>query len=59
MVVSIEVGVIRPLLNESETATTSYVRNTSPGDLQKVFANKIKYVQAYIDARGHHFQRLS
>jgi hypothetical protein len=25
-------------------------------DLQKVFANKIKRVQACIDARGHHFQ---
>jgi hypothetical protein len=27
-------------------------------DLQKVFANKIKRVQACIDARGHHFQHL-
>jgi hypothetical protein len=23
-----------------------------------VFANEIKYVQAYIDASGHHFQNL-
>jgi hypothetical protein len=27
-------------------------------DLQKVFANKIKRVQACIDARGHHFQQI-
>jgi hypothetical protein len=27
-------------------------------DLQKMFANKIKRVQACIDARGHHFQHL-
>jgi hypothetical protein len=27
-------------------------------DLQKVFVNKIKRVQACIDARGHHFQHL-
>jgi hypothetical protein len=27
-------------------------------DLQKVFANKIKRVQACINARGHHFQHL-
>jgi hypothetical protein len=27
-------------------------------DLQKVFANKIKRVQACIDAREHHFQHL-
>jgi hypothetical protein len=26
--------------------------------MQKVFANKIKRVQAYIDASGHHFQHL-
>jgi hypothetical protein len=27
-------------------------------DLQKVFENKVKRVQACIDARGHHFQHL-
>jgi hypothetical protein len=27
-------------------------------DLQKVFANKIKRVQACTDARGHHFQHI-
>ena len=27
-------------------------------DLHKMFANKIKRVQAYVDTRGHHFQRL-
>jgi trehalose utilization protein len=27
-------------------------------DLQKVFANEIKWVQACIDARGCHFQHL-
>jgi hypothetical protein len=27
-------------------------------DLQEVFANRIKRVQACIDSRGHHFQHL-
>jgi hypothetical protein len=27
-------------------------------DRHKVFANKIKRAQAFIDARGHHFQHL-
>ena len=44
--------------NELKTAITAYVRNISQADLQKVFANKIKRVQACIDARGHHFQHL-
>ena len=35
-----------------------YIRNISQADLQKVFANKIKRVQACMDARGHHFQKL-
>jgi hypothetical protein len=43
-------------LNELKTAITACIRNISPADLQKVFANKIKRVQACIDARGHHFQ---
>ena len=42
--------------NELNTAITAYIRNVSQADLQKVFANKIKRVQACIDARGHHFQ---
>jgi hypothetical protein len=43
-------------LNELKTAITVCIRNISQADLQKVFANKIKRVQACIDARGHHFQ---
>jgi hypothetical protein len=44
--------------NRPKTAITAYIRNVSQTDLQKMFANKIKRVQAYIDARGHHFQHL-
>jgi len=44
--------------NELKTAITAYLRNISQADLQKVFASKIKRVQACIDARGHHFQHL-
>jgi len=47
-----------PTLNELKTAVTAYIRNISQADLQKVFANKIKRVQACIDPRGHHFQHL-
>jgi hypothetical protein len=43
------------MLNELKTA---YIRNISQADLQKVFANKIKQVQACIDAHGHHFQHF-
>jgi hypothetical protein len=43
-------------LNELQTTVTAYVRNISQADLEIVFANKIKRVQACIDARGHHFQ---
>jgi len=43
-------------LIELKTAITVYIRNISQADLQKVFANKIKWVQACIDARGHHFE---
>jgi hypothetical protein len=46
------------MLNELKTAITAYIRNISQADLRKVFANKIKWVQARIDARGHHFQHL-
>jgi hypothetical protein len=45
-------------LNELKTAITTYIRNISQLDLQKVFVNKIKRFQACIDARGHHFQNL-
>jgi hypothetical protein len=45
-------------LNELKTAITAYIRNTSQADLQKVFASKIKRVQACVDARGHHFQNF-
>jgi hypothetical protein len=45
-------------LNELKTAATAYIRNISQADLQKVFANKIKRVQACRDARGDHFQHL-
>ena len=46
-------------LNELKTAITAYIRNVSQADLQNVFANKIKRVQACIDARGHHLQTSS
>jgi hypothetical protein len=45
-------------LNELKTAITAYIRNISQADLQKVLVNKIKRVQACIDARGHHFQHF-
>jgi hypothetical protein len=41
------------IVNELKTAITAYIRNISQADLQKVFANKIKWVQACIDAHGH------
>jgi hypothetical protein len=45
-------------LNELKTATTAFIRNISQADPQNVFANKIKRVQACIDARGHHLQHI-
>jgi hypothetical protein len=42
-------------LNELRTAITAYIRNISQADLQKIFANIIKLVQACIIARGHDF----
>jgi hypothetical protein len=45
-------------LNDLKTAVTAYIRNISQAGLQTVFANKIKWVQACINAHGHHFQRL-
>jgi hypothetical protein len=36
-----------------------YVHSDFPNaDLQKVFANKIKRIQACIDIRGHHFEHV-
>jgi hypothetical protein len=46
------------MLNELKTAITVFIRNISQADLQKVFANKIKRVQACIDACGYHFQHF-
>jgi hypothetical protein len=45
-------------LNELKTAVTAYIRYISQADLQKVFANKIKRVQACIDTRGPNYQCL-
>jgi hypothetical protein len=45
-------------LKELKTVITAYMRIISQADLQKVFVNKIKRVQACIDARGHHFRHL-
>jgi hypothetical protein len=45
-------------LNKLRMAITAFVKNISQADLQKVFVNKIKWVQACIDTRGHHFQFL-
>jgi hypothetical protein len=46
------------MLNELKTAITACIRNISQADLLKVFANKIKRVQACTDARENHFQHL-
>jgi 23S rRNA maturation-related 3'-5' exoribonuclease YhaM len=45
-------------LNELKTAITAYIRSIAQADLQRVFANKIKRIQAYIDARGRHFKQV-
>ena len=45
-------------LNELKPAITVYIRNISQADLHKVFANKIRWVQACMDTRGHHLQHL-
>jgi hypothetical protein len=45
-------------LNELQTAVTAFIRSISQADVQKVFANKIKWVQACTDAPGRHFQHL-
>jgi hypothetical protein len=41
-----------------KTAVSATIRNISQADMWKVFANKIKRVQAGIDARGHHFKHF-
>jgi hypothetical protein len=46
------------MLNELKTAIAVYIRNISQADLQKVFANTIKWVQACINAPGQHFQNI-
>jgi hypothetical protein len=46
------------MLNELKTAITAFIRNISQADLQKVFANEIKQVQACIDTRGNPSQHL-
>jgi hypothetical protein len=46
-------------LNELKTAITAFIRNISQADLQKVFVNECKLVQACIDTHGHHFRHLS
>jgi hypothetical protein len=38
------------MLNELKTAITAFIRNISQADLQKMFVNKIKRVQACTDA---------
>jgi hypothetical protein len=45
-------------LNELKTAITAPIRNITQADLQKVFVNKIRRIQACINARGHHFQHI-
>jgi hypothetical protein len=42
----------------SIAAVKNIITNISQADLHKVFANKIKRIQARIDACGHHFQHL-
>jgi hypothetical protein len=45
-------------LTELKTVRTTFIRNSSQADLKIMFANEIKWVQACIDARGHHFKHL-
>jgi hypothetical protein len=45
-------------LTELKIAVTAFIRNISQADLQEVFENKVKRVQAWIDPREHHFQQL-
>ena len=45
-------------VNGLKTAIPAYIRNISQVYLQKVFANKLKRVQACTDSRVHHFQHL-
>jgi hypothetical protein len=43
-------------LNELKTAITVYIRNFSQSDLQKVFVNEIKWLQACMDTRELYFK---
>jgi hypothetical protein len=58
------VDLLRNFVKQSQCSTPKEledhpnIRNISQADLQKVFANKIKHVQACIDDRGHHFQQF-
>jgi hypothetical protein len=45
-------------LKELKPPITAFIRNISQADLYKLVANKIKRVQACIDARGFNVQRL-
>ena len=52
---------LRPGLNPRTrvpVASMLTTRPPKPSDLQKVFSNKIKRVQACMDARGRHFQHV-
>jgi hypothetical protein len=57
LVVSIEVAVTHCIMS-LKTAITVDIRNISQVDLQKVFLNKLKQVQACIDTFGHYFLHL-
>jgi hypothetical protein len=47
------------MLNELKTAVTAYIRNISQADLQKVFVNKIKWVQTCIDITSNTFYKFT
>jgi hypothetical protein len=48
----------RPRTLELKTAIIALIRKYSQEDLQKAFANKIKWVQTCINTREHKFQYL-
>ena len=45
-------------LNELKSAIVSMLRDISHDELQKVFENKIKRLQACVDVQGHHFEHM-
>jgi hypothetical protein len=45
-------------LNELKTSITAFTKYILQANLQKEFANQTKWVQACIDASGHHFQQI-